>query len=661
MFKPLKKVSLILPHAIRRGGHPLAIEAPRTRIMCEKETSETERHPSGSSAETNSVDKLPNMECPAELTLSFLETQGGTLYNQKKWQKEGDRNLMMVISSLYGLMLVVLGLSFPVSSVVSSTIPFSYYDGFYVYLYTVAIIFLIYVYTTVKKISLPSCGIGKKFRRRHLESIASAKTQDSSIYHFSFRNNYGFHDTSHHRSSFYLRVGSVVFGIGSLIYSGLDFGQNFEIREDSSCQKLLRALSPLTKSVFTFIQMYFIFLNSKIFRKKYPSVASFGLMHLVATNLCVWLNVIVQETKHEILEFLANHDPSTDGQLPYKLVGSLSHDSTQNNTAIMNFHGNVRHKRGSLEDECRRTNIVGSIIQDASPFLFPCAIEYSLLCAAFMYEMWKTGVPKKGYSTPGTPGDDFYNGIQRSSHQYSADCTSANKGLFAGILVLVLSIISTIMFFVLINKEDYKSMAVLEINIAELSLYILMFFATILGIFQVRKLKFHATRKLGLDKTLLAIALTGVMIYNSFTVIGSYFDWDAYSTIVLVTALMDMIQSSAQTIFILDASNRSTYTQEQQVRKPGREITTFLLVSNVAMWVVKTLEKSRSDAHPIQYHFFGLWPWTIITNVFMPLAIFFRYHSTVCFFEIWKRCYKMKFNDVNDVRVDKVPRVSISA
>jgi hypothetical protein len=26
------------------------------------------------------------------------------------------------------------------------------------------------------------------------------------------------------------------------------------------------------------------------------------MMHIVATNLCVWLNVIVQETKHEILE-----------------------------------------------------------------------------------------------------------------------------------------------------------------------------------------------------------------------------------------------------------------------------------------------------------------------------------------------------------------------
>lgn len=32
-------------------------------------------------------------------------------------------------------------------------------------------------------------------------------------------------------------------------------------------------------------------------------LARFGLMHMIGTNLSVWLNVLVQETKHEILTF----------------------------------------------------------------------------------------------------------------------------------------------------------------------------------------------------------------------------------------------------------------------------------------------------------------------------------------------------------------------
>lgn len=41
---------------------------------------------------------------------------------------------------------------------------------------------------------------------------------------------------------------------------------------------------------------------------EYKVVAYFGLMHMIATNLCVWLYVIVEETKHEIIHFLLFHE-----------------------------------------------------------------------------------------------------------------------------------------------------------------------------------------------------------------------------------------------------------------------------------------------------------------------------------------------------------------
>lgn len=33
-----------------------------------------------------------------------------------------------------------------------------------------------------------------------------------------------------HHASFYLRVGAIAFGIGSMVYSGLEFGQYFELK-----------------------------------------------------------------------------------------------------------------------------------------------------------------------------------------------------------------------------------------------------------------------------------------------------------------------------------------------------------------------------------------------------------------------------------------------
>jgi hypothetical protein len=36
----------------------------------------------------------------------------------------------------------------------------------------------------------------------------------------------------------------------------------------------------------------------------YRVVARFGLMHMIATNLCEWLYVVVEETKYDIMQVL---------------------------------------------------------------------------------------------------------------------------------------------------------------------------------------------------------------------------------------------------------------------------------------------------------------------------------------------------------------------
>lgn len=54
--------------------------------------------------------------------------------------------------------------------------------------------------------------------------------------------------------------------------------------------------------VLSIVQMQFIFLNTKEFEmKRHKVIVRFGLMHMLATNLCEWLYVLVEETKHEII------------------------------------------------------------------------------------------------------------------------------------------------------------------------------------------------------------------------------------------------------------------------------------------------------------------------------------------------------------------------
>lgn len=176
--------------------------------------------------------------------------------------------------------------------------------------------------------------------------------------------------------------------------------------------------------------------------------------------------------------------------------------------------------------ECRRTNIIGTLVQDASPFLFPvsnefnrisirliknnnftnfynfqCTIEYSLICAAILYVMWR-GIcrPQAQQTIRITEG---ISPCKRSPHHYSVDCARAHKGLFIGILILVLTIISLILFFVLISRPEFVTVAVTEVTICELTLYGTATLATLIGMFQIRHLQYDSLRRFTLDDILL--------------------------------------------------------------------------------------------------------------------------------------------------------------
>ncbi|XP_069675448.1 proton channel OtopLc-like isoform X2 [Periplaneta americana] len=597
---------------------------------------------------------------------------------QVDWKKLGTDALTTTLSALYGKLLVVMGIAFPMAEVISTYIPPSFYEGFYLYLYFGSMVFLLYMYAMLLR-ERASLSVTSSFRRsrggdssgdsvaessesggatqqQHTDTeLSTTATESHGAAPASKRDH---HDEQvyqqQHYGSFYLRMGAVAFGIGSMIYSGLEFGQYFEVERDTKCHNVLLALTPATRMAFTFIQMYFIFLNNEQMKvSRHRALARFGLMHMIGTNLSVWLNVLVQETKHEILTFY-NPENNTLG-ISHRHSLRMHATSAPSAGAVVTSQPHHRVERGLKGPhhiyECRRTNIMGSLVQDASPFLFPCTIEYSLICAAILYVMWKNicrmspvtstsqGAAGSRAGRQGLPPQAAY---KRHPHHYSVDCARAHKGLFVGILVLVLTIISLILFFVLISRPEFVNLAVMEVNICELTLYTMTTVATLVGMLQIRQLKYDGGRNLELDNILLIGAQTGLFIYSTFTIIGGHFTIEKNTVLVLITALASLLQTTCQTMFVLDASRRSCVTPEQIRRKPGRELVTFLLVTNLAMWAINTLEKSRAESHPIQLHFYGLWAWTIITHVSMPLAIFYRFHSTVCLCEIWKRAYKMK-------------------
>lgn len=59
------------------------------------------------------------------------------------------------MSALYGKLLVVCGIAFPMAEVISAFIPPSFYESFYLYLYFGSMIFLLYMYAMLLKAGEP--------------------------------------------------------------------------------------------------------------------------------------------------------------------------------------------------------------------------------------------------------------------------------------------------------------------------------------------------------------------------------------------------------------------------------------------------------------------------------------------------------------------------
>lgn len=56
-----------------------------------------------------------------------------------------------------------------------------------------------------------------------------------------------------------------MFGVASMVHSGLNFAYFFQVRDgNAQCHHPVQAIKPFMHLTFTFTQLYFIFLHSKV-------------------------------------------------------------------------------------------------------------------------------------------------------------------------------------------------------------------------------------------------------------------------------------------------------------------------------------------------------------------------------------------------------------
>ncbi|KAG6448041.1 hypothetical protein O3G_MSEX005308 [Manduca sexta] len=450
----------------------------------------------------------------------------------------------------------------------------------------------------------------------------------------------------HSHGSFFLRIGAIAFGLGTMIYNGLEFGTFFELPLDSPCYLILKGVNPVLQMVFTFMQMYFIFMNSRLNIHRFKVIARFGLMHVVATNICVWIRTLVLESLKEITDYHVKNPQGVPGE---GVLGNNKSTEIFESFESLNPAALIANIDNSTV--CGRNPIMGTIVSDSAPYLYPFIIEYSLIGAAVIYVMWK----HIGRYPSVANDEDLERRLEAVLSRRAAalaaaqrgnrvDCAGASKGLFCGLLLLVASLICLILFFVLIRHQELKRLSIYLADVSHCALMVLSILAILIGFIRVQSLKFRSEEQSDLNDILLRVSAFGLFVYAVFSVIAGGMGAFTHepNLLVMITGCLSVLQVVLQLLFIADVSRRRVHLPEQERSKPARQAVTFLLICNVTMWLIYTFEAQKVLANPVQLDFYGFVAWSLVQRFTLPLCIFHRFHSAVTLAEIWKTSYKAR-------------------
>ena len=174
--------------------------------------------------------------------------------------------------------------------------------------------------------------------------------------------------------SFFLRLGMVIAGIGALIYSGIEVGGHLEkeLVHTECANLLLLAVRPATQVIFILLQTYFLFLNNRMNLYKRKGASRLGLVHLAATNLCIWLKELI----HEVAAADAGGDV-TMMEMEVNLEGEEKMNMTSTNS--------TRPASSCFEED---RGILGNLRMDSMDYLFPLLAQYCVISAAILLVIW---------------------------------------------------------------------------------------------------------------------------------------------------------------------------------------------------------------------------------------------------------------------------------
>ncbi|TRY73189.1 hypothetical protein TCAL_00941, partial [Tigriopus californicus] len=557
-----------------------------------------------------------------------------------------------VISSIiYAVGVFIVGFIFYVGDIfVDSRGPQFWTEYFNIFLSTLGIVWLIWLMVDV---NLHLRMIDEEDRETPI-NVKKVITNDNGTMTFVTKSKnlqlfYAF-ASGRHTGSVFLKIGATLFCLGHLVFTGLKFAR----------QNIADLVYCLVNGVYSFLLLYILFKYSNVIVNKSRVLARFAFMHCIAASLCFWIFTIVQETVDTIVSkeyfptktkcysddksptFFGNWRDADDGVavLCYKV----------NNTC-----GETRESQGLDFDvecklsemcECADNNDIAKYIFQLGPYLYPFSIEFNILIVGVLYVMWSNigNITHNPHETLTSPRNSLF--LNTPDNQLNdsmfvvADCHSTHTGIFVGLCYFIITLIGLILFFILIGSTDCDLVSVgITINDSvESVLLAFLIIATVWAYWRMGHLDVNPNAVSFLDDLLLVICIPSFFLYFMVSLLP-IFEGSNTSYGTLLTNVFMIIQVCIQTPMIVDGLRRCSERENDQRRKPGRNLLTFLIIGNIAIYIWETMEVKGTAYQQSRKDFYGNTLWTLLSHLTLPLCIFYRFHASVALVDIWNGAY----------------------
>uniref|UniRef100_U3JEV4 Otopetrin 2 n=1 Tax=Ficedula albicollis TaxID=59894 RepID=U3JEV4_FICAL len=453
-----------------------------------------------------------------------------------------------------------------------------------------------------------------------------------------------------HAGPIWLRGRAGLEGAGWAVHGSIGY---CEQRRSGHSQLLVPALGSLPAT-------YFLWVSAKDCIHVHLNVTRCGLMLTLTTNLAVWMSAVTDESVHK------------------------AHSKLKKNTTEEIFRWLLKvGMRSSSVEECNCNSQICQIFKNGYFWLYPFNIEYSLFASAMVYVMWKN---------VGRFIDHHSHNIQRLKFRLFR--RTFFVGIMLGLIILVSGLGVLILYEVQVNSspESSKKSQALTMyyifNIVCLSLMSLVCIAgSVIYRFDKRDMDRHKNPTRTLDVALLMGAALGqyAISYYSIVAIVASTPRDSISALNLTYALLMIAQHTFQNVFIIEGLHRqppkedckhqghqkdlygltfvnisavslrvpdtgsttaathsselaSSLTAPKKMnwrRKFLREISMFLLLSNIILWIMPAFGARPQFDNDTELNFYGDSMWPAIVDICLPFGIFYRMHAVASLLEVY--------------------------